>query len=70
MNLAQGQETVTVELKINLIGAVREGVIRAEAVPLHRGKTTSIWETRITDETGKLVAVSLSTHLVLDQKSP
>jgi len=68
MNLAQGQETVTVELKINLIGAVREGSIRAEAVPLHRGKTTSIWETRITDETGKLVAVSLSTHLVLDQK--
>ena len=70
MNLARGQETVTVELKINLIGAVREGVIRAEATPLHRGKTTSIWETRITDETGKLVAVSLSTHLVLDQKPP
>ena len=69
MNIDRGQETVTVELKINLIGAVREGVIRAEATPLHRGKTTSIWETRITDETGKLVAVSLSTHLVLDQKS-
>ena len=70
MNLARGQETVTVELKINLIGAVREGSIRAEAVPLHRGRTTSIWETRITDENGKLVAVALSTHLVLDQKSP
>jgi len=69
MNLARGQETVTVELKINLVGAVREGSIRAEAVPLHRGRTTSIWETRITDENGKLVAVSLSTHLVLDQKS-
>jgi uncharacterized protein (TIGR00369 family) len=70
MNLARGQETVTVELKINLIGAVREGSIRAEAIPLHRGRTTSIWETRVTDESGKLVAVSLSTHLVLDQKSP
>ncbi len=69
MNIARGQETVTVELKINLIGAVREGSIRAEAVPLHRGKTTSIWETRISDENGKLVAAALSTHLVLDQKS-
>ncbi len=69
MNLARGQETVTVELKINLIGAVREGSIRAEATPLHRGRTTSIWETRITDENGKLVAAALSTHLVLDQKT-
>ena len=67
MNIDRGQETVTVELKINLIGAVRDGTIRAEALPLHRGRTTSIWETRITDETGKLIAVTLSTHLVLDQ---
>jgi uncharacterized protein (TIGR00369 family) len=67
MNLGPGQETVTVELKINLIGAAREGTIRAEAQPLHRGRTTSVWETRITDDTGKLVAVSLSTHLALDR---
>ena len=69
MNLARDQETVTVELKINLIGAVREGTIRAEAQPLHRGRTTSVWEARIIDETGKLIAVSLSTHLVLDRTS-
>jgi len=67
MNLGQDQETVTVEMKINLIGAVREGTVRAEALPLHRGRTTSIWQARITDATGRLVAVSLSTHLVLDQ---
>ena len=67
MNLGQNQETVTVELKINLIGAVREGTIRAEALPLHRGRSTSIWTARITDEAGRLVAVSLSTHLVLDR---
>ncbi len=67
MNLGEEQETVTVELKINLIGAVREGMIRAEAVPLHRGRTTSVWEGRITDAAGKLIAVSLSTHLVLDR---
>jgi uncharacterized protein (TIGR00369 family) len=67
MNLGPGQETVTVELKINLIGAAREGTIRAGARPLHRGRTTSVWEARITDETGKLIAVSLSTHLALDR---
>jgi 1,4-dihydroxy-2-naphthoyl-CoA hydrolase len=66
---AQGGQTVTVELKINLIGAVREGKIRAVALPVHRGRTTSVWETRVTDEAGKLVAVSLSTHLVLDRPS-
>ena len=69
MNLGQDQETVTVELKINLIGAVREGTIRAEALPLHRGRSTSIWEARITDDAGRLVAISLSTHLVLDRIS-
>jgi uncharacterized protein (TIGR00369 family) len=67
MNIGRDQETVTVELKINLIGAVRDGTIRAEAVPLHRGRTTSIWETRVTDDSGKLIAVTLSTHLVLDK---
>ena len=70
MNLETGRETVTVELKINFVGAVRDGTIQAEALPLHRGRTTSIWETRLTDETGKLIAVSLSTHLVLDDRSP
>jgi len=67
MNLGQDQETVTVELKINLIGVVREGTIRAEALPLHRGRSTSIWEARITDDGGQLVAISLSTHFVLDR---
>ncbi len=67
MNVGPGQESVTMELKINLIRSVRQGTIRATAVPLHRGHSTSIWETRITDELGHLVAVSLSTHLVLDR---
>ena len=64
---AEGAQTVTVELKINLIGAVREGKIHAVALPVHRGRTTSVWETRVTDQAGKLIAVSLSTHLVLDR---
>jgi 1,4-dihydroxy-2-naphthoyl-CoA hydrolase len=65
MNVAPNQESVTVELKINLIRAIREGTIRATAVPLHRGRSTSIWETHITDQVGHLVAASLSTHFNL-----
>src|SRR5574342_117697 len=49
MNVGPGQESVTVELKVNLIRAVHEGTIRAAAAPLHRGRSTSIWETRVTD---------------------
>ena len=67
MNVSPGQQSVTVELKINLIRAVREGTIRAEAVPLHRGRSTSIWETRVTDRLGRLVAATLSTHFVYDR---
>ena len=67
MNVGPGQESVTIELKINLIRAVREGTIRAEAVPLHRGRSTSIWETRVTDRLGRLVAATLSTHFVYDR---
>ncbi len=69
LNVAPGQRSVTVELKINLIRSVREGTIRAVAVPLHRGRSTSIWETRVTDELGRLVAATLSTHLVLGPPS-
>jgi len=69
LNTDGGHQTVTVELKINLIGAVRDGKVSAVAVPVHRGRTTSVWETRVTDEAGKLVAVALSTHLILDRPS-
>jgi 1,4-dihydroxy-2-naphthoyl-CoA hydrolase len=69
MNVAPGQESVTVELKINLIRSVREGTIRATAIPLHRGQSTSIWETRVTDDLGQLVAATLSTHYVLSRPS-
>ena len=66
VNAPPGSPSVTIELKINLIRAAREGVVHAEARPLHRGRTTSVWETRLTDDAGPLIAVALSTHMTLD----
>ena len=48
--------TTTLESKTNFFAGVSEGVVRAEALPVHVGKRTSCWQTRVTDAKGKLVA--------------
>ena len=41
--------------------------MRAESVPLHRGRRTQVWQTRITDEAGKLLSLTLQTQMVLEK---
>jgi uncharacterized protein (TIGR00369 family) len=41
------------------------GVVRAEATPLHRGKRTMVWQTRVTDEAGRLLSLTIQTQMVL-----
>lgn len=58
--------TTTLESKTNFIGAAKSGTtVTAEAKPLHRGRTTSVWETKIMSEDGKAVALIIQTQLVL-----
>jgi uncharacterized protein (TIGR00369 family) len=58
--------TTTIESKTNFIGAAREGnVVIATATPVHRGRRTQVWQTRLETEDGKLVAVVTQTQLVL-----
>jgi uncharacterized protein (TIGR00369 family) len=64
-NLAEGQRTATLESKTNFIAGCRSGTIRAEARPIHKGRRTHVWETRITDESGKLLSVTTQTQIVL-----
>ena len=64
-NLAEGQRTATIESKTNFIAGCRSGTIQAEAKPIHKGKRTHVWETRITDETGKLLSVTTQTQMIL-----
>lgn len=66
LNLPDGVLTTTIESKTNFIGTAKEGTtVVAEAVPLHIGKRSSVWQTRIAREDGGLVAVVTQTQLVL-----
>jgi uncharacterized protein (TIGR00369 family) len=65
LNLPAGAGTTTIESKTNFVAACRSGTARAETTPLHRGKRTMVWQTRITDEAGRLVSVTIQTQMVL-----
>ena len=65
-NLGAGFSTTTVESKTNFFAGIAEGeTARAECTPLHRGRTTMVWQTRITRPDGKLAAIVTQTQLVL-----
>jgi uncharacterized protein (TIGR00369 family) len=65
LNLPAGASTATLESKTNFFAAARAGVVRAESTPLHRGKTTMVWQTRVTDESGRLLSLTIQTQMVL-----
>jgi 1,4-dihydroxy-2-naphthoyl-CoA hydrolase len=66
MNLAPGTRTTTIESKTNFLGAAPVNTrVTAESTPLHRGKTTMVWQTMIRSEAGKLCAVVTQTQMVL-----
>ena len=63
------QYAVGLEINANHVRAVKAGWVTGTARPLHRGKTTQIWEIRIVDDSDKLVCISRITVAVLDRKS-
>ena len=65
VNLAQGQSTATLESKTNFFAAAMSGKVRAESTPLHKGKRTHVWQTRVTDESGKLLSLTIQTQMIL-----
>lgn len=68
-NLKEGQTTTTIESKTNFFAAIPIGdTVKAECTALHRGRTTMVWQTRITRGDGKLCAMVTQTQLVLEKK--
>lgn len=66
LNLPEGKSTTTIESKTNFIGPAPVGTtVIGETTPLHRGRRTQIWTTRIITAEGKLVAVVTQTQMVL-----
>jgi uncharacterized protein (TIGR00369 family) len=60
------QGTTTLESKTNFIGSAKEGTtVTATATPVHRGRRTQVWTTRVEAEDGKLVAIVTQTQMVL-----
>ena len=66
LNLAEGASTTTIESKTNFFAPAPVGTtISAECVPLHRGKRTMVWQTRITGAASRLLAIVTQTQMVL-----
>ncbi len=65
MNLQPGWQTTTLESKTNFFAAGQPPVLLAESTPLHVGRSTNVWQTRITNEDGRLVAMVTQTQIVL-----
>lgn len=69
LNLPEGASTTTLESKTNFFAAGPEGgTLRGVATPLHVGRTTMVWQTRITAD-DKLVALVTQTQMVLLPKA-
>jgi uncharacterized protein (TIGR00369 family) len=67
-NLKEGQSTTTIESKTNFFAAIPIGdTAYAECTALHRGRTTMVWQTRVTRGDGRLCALVTQTQLVLER---
>ena len=65
-NLPDGARTATIESKTNFFAPIPIGdTAYAECTPLHRGRSTMVWQTRITRNDGKLCAIVTQTQIVI-----
>lgn len=57
-----------IELSINHLKSKKEGVVYGIAKPIHKGRTTHLWEVKIVDENQELISICKLTNIVLDKK--
>jgi uncharacterized protein (TIGR00369 family) len=66
LNLPEGAHTTTIESKTNFFAPAPVGTkVFGESTPLHIGRRTTVWQTRITNEAGKLLALVTQTQMVI-----
>ncbi len=71
LNLAIEDGTTTMESKTNFFRSIALGdTARAVSVPLHRGRTTMVWQTSILRDDGKLAAMVIQTQMILKPAKP
>ena len=67
LNLPAGARTTTLESKTNFLGSAKVGTtVTGEATPLHIGRRSSVWQTRITSAEGKLLALVTQTPMTVE----
>jgi 1,4-dihydroxy-2-naphthoyl-CoA hydrolase len=67
LNLAEGAGTTTLESKTNFFAPAPSGTkVIGECLPLHRGRRTMVWQTRVTSGSGRLIAMVTQTQMVLE----
>ncbi|HTW87999.1 MAG TPA: PaaI family thioesterase [Candidatus Binataceae bacterium] len=66
LNLETGKSTTTIESKTNFFAPAPAGTkVIGECLPLHRGRRTMVWQTRVTSPEGRLLAMITQTQMVL-----
>src|SRR5437867_3743772 len=71
LNLPPGAGTTTLESKTNFLRAAPVNTtITGECTPIHRGKSTMVWQTRVLSAEGDLIAIVTQTQMVLQPRGP
>ena len=68
--LKHGKSVVGLENHTSFLKAVREGKLVITALPLSRGRSTQVWEAKITDDGERLVATGRVRLFALDPGAP
>lgn len=69
LNLPEGAATTTLESKTNFFAPAPIGTrVIGECLPLHRGRRTMVWQTRLTSADGRLLALVTQTQMVLEAR--
>ncbi|HVJ49068.1 hotdog fold thioesterase [Desulfitobacterium sp.] len=61
------QAAVGLEINANHLRGKKEGMVTAEATPLHKGRTTMVWDIKIRDESNQLICISRCTIAIINQ---
>jgi 1,4-dihydroxy-2-naphthoyl-CoA hydrolase len=70
VNLPPGKMTTTTDSSTKFMAGAKVGTtVRGVSVPLHKGRTTQVWQTSITGDTGRLCAQVTQTQLVMDARA-
>jgi uncharacterized protein (TIGR00369 family) len=68
LNCEEGKTAFGTEINANHLRAKRSGSLTAVGVPVHRGRTSHVWQVEIRDEEEKLVCVSRCTIAIVDER--